>query len=212
MIGFRGIAVAAAFFLFAVGAAQAQQVRNYYCGDGQGSVRVTVVSQSQIAIFADFPGSADGSFDMLLSGGGSASSGHRFVNGEYSLTFSGQGQDVLRYEAPDFGEIFCTWGDDRSGLPAELFGGSNPPAGGSGNPALPMPGRSCGGKVREAPNMDARQVGSLQNGDPITILERAGQMNGYSWFRIRFSSRTGYQWGGILSAANGNLPDAYVGC
>jgi hypothetical protein len=216
MIGVRVLAFTAALLLASLGASHAQQVRNYYCGDGAGAVRVTVVSQSQIAIFADFPGSADGSFDMLLSGGGSPSAGYRFVNGEYSLTFTGNGQDTLRYEAPDFGEIFCTWGDDPTGKPAELFGagpGSGAGGGsGNGNAALPTPGRSCGGKVRQAPTMDARQVGSLQNGDPITILERAGEMNGYSWFRIRFGSRTGYQWGGILSAANGNLPDAYVGC
>lgn len=215
----RQLGLAAAALLISASAASAQQVRNYYCGDGQGQVQVTVESRSSILILADFPGSADGSFDMQMSGGGTPSAGYRFVNGEYSVEFTGRGQDTLIYNAPDFGETFCTWGDDQAGMPPTLFGGSGRPsqnggatADSSGGGDLPTPGRSCGGKVRRAPEMNSRQIGSLQNGDPITIIERAGEMNGYSWFKIRFGSRTGYQWGGILSAANGGLPDAYVGC
>jgi hypothetical protein len=63
---------------------------------------------------------------------------------------------------------------------------------------FPMPGASLGGIVRERPTMGSPKIASLRHGDPVTILGRAGEMDGYTWFRIEFRGRTGYQWGGIM--------------
>ncbi len=59
---------------------------------------------------------------------------------------------------------------------------------------------SWGGKVRAGPGTNFNQVASLQNGDPVRLLEDTRIMfNGYPWYRISYKGgRTGYQWGGIL--------------
>ena len=59
---------------------------------------------------------------------------------------------------------------------------------------------SWGGKVRAGPGTNFNQVSSLQNGDPVRLLEDTRIMfNGYPWYRISYKGgRTGYQWGGIL--------------
>jgi len=69
---------------------------------------------------------------------------------------------------------------------------------------FPQPGYSYGGKVRSGPGMQYRQIGSLQEGNRINILNGTGvMMNGYEWFEIRYrNGRTGYQWGGIMCSQN----------
>ncbi len=69
---------------------------------------------------------------------------------------------------------------------------------------FPQLGQSYGGKVRSGPGMQYRQVGSLREGDRITIVTGTGaMMNGYEWFEIRFQNgRVGYQWGGIMCSQN----------
>lgn len=67
---------------------------------------------------------------------------------------------------------------------------------------LPMDGRSLGGVVRAAPGMESQRLGSLRENEPIVIVKKTGvEMNGYSWFQIKFRGRTGYQWGGIMCAS-----------
>jgi hypothetical protein len=64
---------------------------------------------------------------------------------------------------------------------------------------LPISGKSFGGAFRQGPSMDTRQIGSIRERAPVTIMKNAGnEMNGFDWFQIRFKGRTGYQWGGIL--------------
>ena len=64
---------------------------------------------------------------------------------------------------------------------------------------LPISGKSFGGAFRQGPSMDTRQIGSIRERAPITIIKNAGnEMNGFDWFQIRFKGRTGYQWGGII--------------
>ena len=59
---------------------------------------------------------------------------------------------------------------------------------------------SLGGKVRAGPGMDHGQVGSLQYGDAVVLLERTGVLMGdYEWFHIAFGDgKRGYHWGGIM--------------
>ena len=63
---------------------------------------------------------------------------------------------------------------------------------------LPMAGMSLGGIMRSGPSMSAARLTSLSEKSGITLLERAGTMDGYDWFKIEFHGRIGYQWGGIM--------------
>lgn len=75
-------------------------------------------------------------------------------------------------------------------------------------------GRSLGGKVRDGASMSGRQIASLYEGDPITILNDSGvEMNGYDWFEIKFKNgKTGYQWGGIMCSDNLKIDGIYEQC
>lgn len=66
--------------------------------------------------------------------------------------------------------------------------------------ALSICARSYGGKVRAGPGMEFRQVGSLAEGDRVTLLYNTQErMNGYDWFFIRLpNGEEAYQWGGLL--------------
>lgn len=55
--------------------------------------------------------------------------------------------------------------------------------------------------MRGAPSMSAPRLASLTEKSGITLLERAGTMDGYDWFKIEFHGRIGYQWGGIMCSA-----------
>lgn len=80
-------------------------------------------------------------------------------------------------------------------------------------PALPRSAQSWGGIVRAGPGTRFRRIGSLKKGDVVTLLEDTGvRLNGYTWFKIEFGGRTGYQWGGILCAEDSALPGAYQVC
>jgi SH3 domain-containing protein len=65
---------------------------------------------------------------------------------------------------------------------------------------FPMEGRSLGATVRQDPSDKAPQVATLRKGEKFTILERAGNQDGYSWFKISFAGRTGFLWGRTLCA------------
>jgi hypothetical protein len=74
--------------------------------------------------------------------------------------------------------------------------------------------KSWGGVVRSGPGMDYPKVASLAEGQPITLLEYADVpvFNGYSWFKIKFGTKTGYQWGGILCGVGKQIPGAFETC
>lgn len=58
---------------------------------------------------------------------------------------------------------------------------------------------SWGGKIREQPAMDAKQIGSTYEQQAISVIEKTDiTMNHYSWFKISVDGKEGYQWGGIL--------------
>ena len=66
---------------------------------------------------------------------------------------------------------------------------------------FPMDGQSLGGIMRSAPSMSSSKVMSLSEGAGITLIARAGAMDGYDWFKISFRGSTGYQWGGIMCSS-----------
>ncbi|MEM8576057.1 MAG: SH3 domain-containing protein [Pseudomonadota bacterium] len=79
---------------------------------------------------------------------------------------------------------------------------------------FPHPGTSGGGIVRDGPGISYSRVGSLKQGDVISLLENAGQeMNGFPWFEVQTPDGTiGYQWGGILCSNNDPVSGAFGTC
>lgn len=149
----------------------------------------------------------------------------RYFNGEYSVTLSpDQGQLLL--EIPDWGSANCIYGtvNVKPLIPQQGSGtvdpcgpgfhavpetdrcdpnpGTNPNAQprrtGTAEGKFPMGGQSLGGILRSAPSMSSARVAGLKEGSPITLIERAGAMDGYDWFKVQFRGTTGYQWGGIM--------------
>ena len=87
------------------------------------------------------------------------------------------------------------------------------PAATVAKPAFPHPAQSWGGIVRAGPGTKFRRQGSLKEGDAVTLLENTGvPLNGYVWFKIKYGSRTGYQWGGILCPKGAAVEGTYKVC
>ncbi len=94
------------------------------------------------------------------------------------------------------------------------------PAPAASAPAAPAPSAyptaagSWGGVVRNGPGQNYRKVDSLQEGDPVTLIERTDVMdNGFPWFRITYAGGgSGYQWGGILCSIGAERPDLFQTC
>lgn len=80
--------------------------------------------------------------------------------------------------------------------------------------SYPSPAGSWGGVVRDGPGQHYRQVDSLKEGDPVTLLSPTDVMdNGYPWFRISYpGGGSGYQWGGILCSMGPERPDLFKTC
>ena len=190
--------------------AQAATDRTYTCGDGAGSVVVSIVTPNQVKVTVDFPGSDDGKMTLTMDGGGDVQSGFQFADGEYEIAITGAGKEKLTYMAPDFGSIDCTWKNSTADTADVAVTAPETDT----NAQFPTAGRSCGGIMRKGPSMDAAKVASLKAGAEISILEQAGPIDGqgYAWFKIKTGGKTGYQWGGILSVAQGELSGTFVGC
>jgi hypothetical protein len=151
----------------------------------------------------------------------------RFFNGEYAVTLTPD-QGALTLEIPDWGSAKCLYGSvnvkpflpqGRAAAGAETSCGpgfhpvpetdrcdpdpGTPPTAqprrtGTAEGKFPMAGQSLGGIMRSAPSMSSSRVMSLSEGAAITLIERAGAMDGYDWFKVSFRGTTGYQWGGIM--------------
>lgn len=65
---------------------------------------------------------------------------------------------------------------------------------------FPVAAGSWGGVLRDGPGKHYRQIGSLKEGEPVTLMGRADvSEDGFPWFKlVTQSGLTGYQWGGIL--------------
>ena len=75
-------------------------------------------------------------------------------------------------------------------------------------------GGSWGGKVRSGPGKEFSQVGSLNNGDPVILIESTSIfLDGYEWFKIIYNNNSvGYQWGGILCGFEIKIAGTYSVC
>jgi hypothetical protein len=149
----------------------------------------------------------------------------RYFNGDYAVTLSpDQGQLLL--EIPDWGSAKCIYGTrnvtplipqrgpgavnpcgagfhpvpetDRCDPDPGTAPNAQPRRTGTSEGKFPMGGRSLGGIMRSAPSMASQKVMSLSEGSGITLVERAGAMDGYDWFKVQYRGTTGYQWGGIM--------------
>ncbi|MBC7831528.1 MAG: SH3 domain-containing protein [Hyphomicrobium sp.] len=80
--------------------------------------------------------------------------------------------------------------------------------------SYPMPAGSWGGIVRNGPGPNYAKVGSLQERDPVTLVEKTEVFeNGFPWFKITYSGGgSGYQWGGILCAIGEARPELFQTC
>jgi hypothetical protein len=78
----------------------------------------------------------------------------------------------------------------------------------------PMAAGSWGGIVRNGPGQSYAKVGSLQEGDPVTLVEKTEVFeNGFPWFKITYSGGgSGYQWGGILCAIGAARAELFQTC
>jgi membrane-bound inhibitor of C-type lysozyme len=77
-----------------------------------------------------------------------------------------------------------------------------------------LAGISWGGNLREGPDINSRDVGSLAEGAPIMILQDSGiYFNGYSWFLVQTQTgQQAYQWGGIMCVPGQVVPGIYGNC
>ena len=73
---------------------------------------------------------------------------------------------------------------------------------------------SWGGILRDGPGRNYRQIGSLKEGEPVTLMGRNDVLeDGFPWFKlVTRSGKTGYQWGGILCSTGAERPDLYKTC
>jgi hypothetical protein len=94
----------------------------------------------------------------------------------------------------------------------------SPPPGaaraGSANDDFPVAAGSWGGVLRDGQGQQYRKIGSLAEGEPVTLMARTDVMdNGYPWFKITTKSgQSGYQWGGILCSIGAERPDLFQTC
>lgn len=71
---------------------------------------------------------------------------------------------------------------------------------------LPRETFSWGGKLRAGPSVNADDLGSTKERQPITIIENSGVVfNDYPWFKVQVDGKEAYQWGGII--CDTTLPD-----
>ncbi len=79
---------------------------------------------------------------------------------------------------------------------------------------FPIVAGSWGGIVRDGPGQSYRKVGSLDEGQSVTLMARTDVMeNGYPWFKIAYEGDgRGFQWGGILCSAGAERPDLFKTC
>jgi SH3 domain-containing protein len=87
-------------------------------------------------------------------------------------------------------------------------------AAGSANDDFPAAAGSWGGVLRDGPGQQYRKIGSLAEGEPVTLMARTEVMeNDFPWFKITTKSgQTGYQWGGILCAIGVERPGLFQTC
>jgi Bacterial SH3 domain len=84
----------------------------------------------------------------------------------------------------------------------------------SANDDFPVAAGSWGGVLRDGPGQQYRKIGSLAEGERVTLMARTDVMDGdFPWFKITTQSgQTGYQWGGILCSTGAERPGLFQTC
>jgi len=149
----------------------------------------------------------------------------RFNYGDYAVILTPD-QGALTLEIPDWGSTKCLYGTvnvtplvavpgksagascgpgfhampqtDRCDPDPGTIANAQPRRTGTAEGKFPMAGQSLGGIMRSSPSMSSAKVMSLAAGSGITLVERAGAMDGYDWFKVQYRGQSGYQWGGIM--------------
>ncbi len=177
--------------------------RQFFCGE-DSFVTVTVSGPNTV-----FAGPIDGQMMTLVQ---SPNDPLHFLNGDYGIIISPD-QLHIQVEIPDFGQIGCQFGAG-AGVPQP------PPAVAAPTPqpaqpvGFPIEAKSWGGSVRAGPSINAQKIGSLPEGERITLLEQANApfFQDRPWFRISFRGQTGYQWGGIICPIGRPVPGTFEVC
>lgn len=75
------------------------------------------------------------------------------------------------------------------------------------------PATALGTIVRAGPSVDSGRLDKLPEGEPVSLLEEAGNyMDGFQWFKISYSEGLeGYAWGGTM-CVDTELPGILIGC
>jgi len=77
----------------------------------------------------------------------------------------------------------------------------------SANHDIPAAAGSWGGVLRDGPGRNYRQIGSLKEGEPVTLMGRTDVLeDGFPWFKLVTRS------GGILCSTGAERPDLYKTC
>jgi hypothetical protein len=220
----KAVPTLCAVVTLAVSAGQAgAQSRQFQCGDGS-TLTLKVLNATTIAV-----GPIGGKTVALRKVPDQALT---FAYDELRLDIA-RDQKSVTLSPPGGGSLDCTYpgaSGSAAGTQAANPPASEPrtsrdvataaprqpaaPADQSASPARGFPAKSWGGVVRAGPGMDHRKLASLQEGDPIAILENAGaEMNGYPWFKIRYGrDKTGYQWGGIICPVGRPVAGTFEQC
>lgn len=201
----------AVLVLVASAATAHAQTRTYSCPKGN-AITLTVIAPNAIKA-----GPIEGGTMRLKQ---SAGDPLRFSEGDYAVQISPD-QSQITVEIPDWGSARCSFRPQAAAQDGRAGLGNADPCGPGFHQApqtdrcdpndthpgrsaiasegkLPMAGMSLGGIMRGAPSMSSPKLASLTEKSGITLLERAGTMDGYDWFKIEFHGRIGYQWGGIM--------------
>jgi len=74
-------------------------------------------------------------------------------------------------------------------------------------------GYSLGGKMRSQPSPDFNSRARIDQGNRVEIIGRTEMIdNGYTWYKVRAGSKTGFMWGGELCYAYEKQPGLYGSC
>jgi hypothetical protein len=106
-------------------------------------------------------------------------------------------------------EPACWIGTDSSFTVCAFAAAASPPGG-----RFPFAAKSWGGSVRSGPGSGFKQIASLREREPITVLEQsdAAHYQDRPWFKIQFRGRVGYHWGGIICPVGAAVPGTFEVC
>jgi hypothetical protein len=84
----------------------------------------------------------------------------------------------------------------------------------SASDEFPMAAGSWGGVLRDGPGQSYGKIGSLQEGEPVTLMARTDVVeDGFPWFKLTTrGGKTGFQWGGILCSTGAERADLFKTC